>query len=361
METKTWSQIVLIAAGIALASAGHYLTPADLLLWHNIFQRLYYLPIVYAAIAFGWPGGLAAAAVSALVYIPHIVVTWGGWRQYSANQYAEIVVFFLVGAVTGILSDRERKRAEELRHTAAQLERVNRELQASFEQIKRADRLSAIGQLSAGLAHEIRNPLASIEGAAGILGQDSAGPEMRQEFLGIIRKECRRLNRLLTDLLDFARPRKPEWREVDVERVLDNVIGLVAHSAEKNNIRLRKDVPAKLPPLVSDQEQLTQVILNLTINATQAMPEGGEILLAARRRDGGLLIQVRDQGTGISEEDLDKIFDPFFTTKDYGTGLGLSVAHQIVTQQGGKITAERNPDRGMTFSLLFPESGRRNA
>ncbi len=360
MEGKSRSRIVLVAAAIAAASAGHYLTSPDLLLWHNIFQRLYYLPIIYAAISFGTPGGLAAAAASALCYIPHIVVTWGGWRHYSANQYAEIVVFFLVGTVTGILADRERKRERELRRTADELRRVYRELQDSFEQIKRADRLSAVGQLSAGLAHEIRNPLAAIEGAAGILGQDSAGPEMRQEFLGIIRKECRRLNRLLTDLLDFARPRKPEWREVDVERVLDNVIGLVAHSAEKSGITLKKDVPARLPPLVSDQEQLTQVVLNLAINATQAMPEGGEILLAARRRDGGLLIQVRDQGTGISEEDLDKIFDPFFTTKDYGTGLGLSVAHQIVTQQGGRITAERNSDRGMTFSLLFPESGRKN-
>lgn len=361
MDRKSWRPIALISLGIALTSAGHYLTPRELLLWHNIFQRLYYLPIIYAAISFGWPGGLAAAVVSALLYIPHIVLTWGGWRHYSANQYAELVVFFLVGTVTGVLADRERKRERELRRTAEELRRVYRELQDSFEQIKRADRLSAIGQLSAGLAHEIRNPLASIEGAVEILGRASATEEMRQEFLGIIRKECHRLNRLLTSLLDFARPRPPEWREVDVGRVLDSVISLLGHAAEKGGIALRKKVEPGLPPLVSDQEQLTQVILNLTINATQAMPGGGEILLSAGRQDSGVLIQVKDQGVGIKAEDLDKIFDPFYTTKDDGTGLGLSVAHQIVSQQGGTITVERNPDKGVTFSVLLPQPRRKLA
>lgn len=349
-EPRAWGKIVLVGAGIALTSAGHYLTPPDLLLWHNIFQRLYYLPIIYAAISFGLPGGLAAAAVSAVCYIPHIVLTWHGWRHYSANQYAEIVVFFLVAAVTGVLADRSRRRERELR-------RVYQKLESSFEQLRRADRFSAVGQLSAGLAHEIRNPLASIEGAAEILGQEFTGPEMRQEFLGIIRKECRRLNRLLSELLDFARPRPPERRAVEVERLLDNVVTLVAHSAERNGIALRKQVAPGLPALVADPEQLTQVILNLAINAAQAMPQGGEILLAARREDRGVLIQVRDQGTGIPAPDLEKIFDPFFTTKSDGAGLGLSVAHQIVTQHGGAIRAERNPEGGMTFSVWLPGGG----
>lgn len=346
-ESRAGARIALVAAGIALTSAGHYLTPPELLLWHNIFQRLYYLPIVYAAISFGTAGGLAAAGVSAVCYIPHILLTWGGWRQYSANQYAEIVIFFLVATVTGMLADRAHRRERELR-------RVYRELEASFEQIRRADRLSAIGRLSAGLAHEIRNPLASIEGAAEILGQASTAAPMREEFLGIIRKECRRLNRLLGELLDFARPRPPERHAVAIERVLDDVINLVAHSAEKNGVRLRKQVAPELPPLVADPEQLTQVILNLAINAVHAMPEGGEILLTAKRDEGGVVVQVRDEGCGIPEGDLEKIFDPFFTTKSDGTGLGLAVAHQIVSQHGGSIRVERNPDRGMTFSVWLP-------
>ena len=159
----------VVAAGIGIAALLHYLTPTSALLWHQIFQRLYYLPIAYAALYFGWRGGVLAAAVSAASYIPHILHAWHHMPDYAMNQYAEIIVFFLVGAVTGALADQGRRQRRQLEIAGAQLAKVNRELQESFEQIKRADRLSAIGQLSASLAHEIRNPLGSIEGAASLL------------------------------------------------------------------------------------------------------------------------------------------------------------------------------------------------
>jgi signal transduction histidine kinase len=264
------------------------------------------------------------------------------------EQYAEIAMFLAVGTVTGILADRERR-------TTERLQEVHTELQHTFEQVKRADRLSAIGQLAAGLAHEIRNPLASIDGAAEVL-EAGAAPEIRQETIGIIRKECGRLNRLLTGLLDFARPRRPEWGEVDVVGVLDQVIDLVSHSSAKE-IHFRREAPPGLPRLRCDREQLAQVVLNLAINAAQAMPEGGRVLLRAGRGNGGLRIEVKDEGEGVAPENVDKIFDPFFTTKPAGTGLGLSVAHQIVTQHGGTLTAERNAERGMTFTLYLPIEG----
>ncbi len=350
-----WKAIALVVAGIALTSAGHYLTPSSLLIWHGIFQRLYYLPVVFAAITFGWAGGLSAALAVGAVYIPHIMITWSGMHHYAMEQYAEIFMFLAVGVVTGILADRERKRRIELQHTAQRLSAVYRELQLSFEQVKRADRLSAIGQLAAGLAHEIRNPLASIDGAAEVL--DIAGDQLalRKETVSIIRKECARLNRLLTSLLDFARPRRPEWRAVDLSKVLDSVIDLVGHSAGKG-IQFHTENTPTVPTLLGDEEQLTQVILNLTLNAAQAMPEGGDVWLTARPEDDGIVIQIRDQGPGIPEADMDRIFDPFFTTKDTGTGLGLAVVHQIVTQHGGTVTVTRNQDQGTTFSLFFPRS-----
>lgn len=350
-EPRLRLRAALVVAGIAATSAGHYLTPPEHLLWHNVFQRLYYLPIVYAAIQFGTPGGLLAAALSAVCYIPHIVLTWHGWRQYSAHQYAEIVLFFLVATVTGMLADRSRRRERELR-------RVYQELEDSVEQLRRADRFSAIGQLSAALAHEIRNPLAAIEGAAEILAQPATSGAMREEFLGIVRKECRRLNRLLGQLLDFARPRPPERRPVEVARILESVAELSRHSAEKNGVRLRTAPAPGLPPLVADPEQLTQVLLNLAINAIQAMPQGGELLLSASRQDGGVAIAVRDEGEGVPPANMDKIFDPFFTTKADGTGLGLAVAQQIVTRHGGTIRADRNPGRGMTFTVWLPSEPR---
>ncbi len=345
--------IALVLAGIAITSAGHYLTPADMRLWHGIFQRMYYLPVVYAAIAFGWVGGLGAGLLAALLYVPHILTMWGHEHQYSLEQYAEIFMFLAVGVITGILSDRERKRRAELQVTARKLQQVYRELQDSFEQVKRADRLSAIGQLAAGLAHEIRNPLASIDGAAEVLDAAGDRPDLRTETVAIIRKECARLNRLLTSLLDFARPRRPEWRDVDLSHVLGTVLDLVSHSAGKG-IHFHTEIRPDVPRLLGDEEQLTQVILNLTLNAAQAMPGGGNVWLTSRPEKDGTIIEIRDEGPGIPAGDLEKIFDPFFTTKDAGTGLGLSVVHQIVTQHGGVVSVMSKPGRGTTFSLYFP-------
>lgn len=353
---RNWKALGLVVLGIAITSAGHYLTPASLRLWHSLFQRLYYLPVVYAGIAFGWMGGLIAGLVAAFLYVPHILTTWSHQHDYAIEQYADIFMFLAVGIVTGVLSDRERSRRAELQIAAQKLEHMNMELQNTFEQVKRADRLSAIGQLAAGLAHEIRNPLSSIDGAAEVLEAGGEPEEVRRETLTIIRKECTRLFRLLTNLLDFARPREPERRAVHVPRVLDSVIELVRHSGGRR-ITFRRDAPDDLPTLLCDEEQLAQVIMNLTLNAVHAMSDGGEIRLKAQQQNGGILIQVLDQGTGIPPEHLDKVFDPFFTTKDEGTGLGLSVVHQIVTQHGGSVTVQSNPDKGMTFSLLFPRSG----
>jgi len=347
-------RIALIAAGVLLASAGHYLTPPSLFLWHNIFQRLYYLPIVFAAISYGWPGGLLTAAAAAICYVPHILMAWGNNPDYTANQYAEIVVFFLVGGVTGVLADRERKRREQLQRTAEELGEVYRELQDSFEQLKRADRLSAVGQLSAGLAHEIRNPLASIEGAVDILERSDQPRNDRAEFLGIIKKECRRLNGLLTNLLDFARPRQPRIQAVDVRKVVESVVGLTGHTGEREVTAIEIRVPEGLPSINGDAEQLQQVILNLTLNAIQAMPQGGTIKIEAKQHGPEFVIQVVDEGIGIGKEGLEQIFDPFYTSKESGTGLGLAVAHQIVAQHGGVLKAETNRDKGMTFSVVLP-------
>ena len=353
-KKAVYVRISVVALGIAVASLLHFLTPPSLILWHNVFQRLYYLPIVYAAIYFGWRGGLAASLLSAVLYIPHIRMAWHFMPDYAMNQYAEIILFFLVGAVTGALADRERKQREKLEAATLQLGKVYRELQDSFEHLKRADRLSAIGQLSASLAHEIRNPLASIEGSTDILEQPHISEEMRKEFLGVIRKESRRLNRLLTNLLDFARPRKPEMQVVDPCRLIESVTSLVAPTAERSGIKLERRAPTSPALVQCDPEQLKQVVLNLTINAVQAMEGGGSVELSVTASNGDVRISVRDEGPGIPAQDLEKIFDPFFTTKDGGTGLGLSVAHQIVTQHGGTITAEPNAVRGMTFSIVLP-------
>jgi two-component system, NtrC family, sensor histidine kinase HydH len=247
-DTRAFTRIAVVGVGIAAATALHYFTSPSLILWHNLFQRLYYLPIIYAAIYFGWRGGLTASACSALCYIPHIFMAWQhDMPDYAMNQYAEIIVFFLVGTVTGVLADRGRYDRMELEATTEQLAKVNRELQDSFEQVKRADRLSAIGHLSSSLAHEIRNPLASIEGAANLIEAPQTTEQVRRSSIAIIRKESQRLNRLLTNLLDFARPRKPNFQAVEPGRLIDAIINLAGHSASRRGSRCGRMCPHRFP------------------------------------------------------------------------------------------------------------------
>ncbi len=339
----------------------HHLTPDSLVHWHYLIQRLFYLPVVYAALSYGPVGGLAGALLAGLSFLPQILATWRVLPEYSVNQFAELFSFAAVALLTGTLADRQRRQKESLGRAARQVRQMYAELQENFERMKRTERLYALGQLSAGLAHEIRNPLASIEGAAAVLLREPPSEERRVEFLEIIQKESRRLNRLLSNFLDFARPRPPEFQLAKLAPVIDSVVALTEHSFRRAGITLRREISPDLPPFEYDPEQITQVLLNLIINAIQAMPNGGEILLSAFRLEGYAVIEVSDQGCGISEEDLERIYDPFFTTKESGTGLGLPVAHQIALNQGGVLAARRNPESGMTFSLRLPLQSGGNA
>lgn len=354
-----WTPVLVAAIGVVLSSVAHYVTPPSLLVWHVIFQRLYYLPIVYAAMSYGLRGGLTAAAASGICYVPHIIAVWTEVPHYAINQYAEILVFFLVGALTGVLAGREKRRSAELRATTRQLKKVCEELEDSFEHLKRAGRLAAIGQLAAGVAHEIRNPLASIEGALNVMQDPKASESLRGELGGIARKECRRVNQLLTNLLEFARPRPLEYCAVDLRRKVESTIALVAHTARSNRIGIRTEFPPDLSPVECDPQQVGQVILNLLLNAVQAMTDGGEIVVAAQLNDERVVLSIRDEGCGILPGHLEQIFDPFFTTKQDGTGLGLSISHQIVSQHNGAIRVTRNTSRGMTFGVVLPLRQRR--
>jgi len=339
---------------IVVIATLHYVTPSDLDYWHYIFQRLFYLPVIYAALYFGWRGGLATAIIAWVFYSPPFAGSWQNLPYYSLSQYLEVIVFCLAGILTGALADRGRRQRADLQRKTEELSRVYAELQANFERMKLSERLSATGQMAAGLAHEIRNPLAGIAGALGVLQRKRASESQQAECLQIISAECERLNRLLTGFLDFARPRRPRFQATDLDHLLESVVDLSSHAIDGKPITLRKQVEPGLPQLQCDPEQLKQAILNLILNAVQAMPEGGEILVAARLSGRHAVIEVRDQGCGIDPENMSRIFDPFFTTKESGTGLGLSVAHQIVGQLGGVLSVERNPDRGVTFSIVLP-------
>ncbi|MEO7651533.1 MAG: ATP-binding protein [Bryobacteraceae bacterium] len=336
-----------------LITVAHYVIPPQLFLWHEILKRLYYLPIIFGALSFGLMGGLLSAACAAICYAPHIIISWNDSPEIMASNGAEIVLFLAVGMVAGALSDRERRRAQELQRTTDQLAKVYAQLQTSFDQLRLADRLAAIGQLAASLAHEIRNPLGSIDGAIDIC-QRTTSDEKRREFLAIIKKEAGRLNGLLTDLLDFARPRTPQMRQVRIDSIMKSVVDLISHNAQQRGVRLKSEVPRDFPLVECDSQQITQALLNVVLNAVQATPSGGTVSLSVSTEDERVLLRVRDEGSGIGAGDLERIFDPFYTTKESGTGLGLSVSYQILGQHQGRIRVERNSDTGMTLILMWP-------
>ncbi len=364
MKTSLWlrsdagrmvhTRWIAILAGIVFCGGLHMLLPLTLPHWHNILQHLYYLPIVFAGMYFGWRGGLAAGLLAGISSLPYSLDLLSVMPSYAGDQLLDIVVFCAAGVFTGILAQREREHRLAMERTAERLTEVYRELQDSFEQVKRAERLSAVGQLSAGLAHELRNPLASLAGAAGLLRRPQTSEQRRGECVEIIVKECERLNRLLTQFLDFARPRAPQYWAIDLHSVLSAVVDLAEHAIGQKAVRMRLDVPDRLPAVECDPEQIKQAVLNLLLNAIHASPDAGEVTVSARQDGDRVRLEVTDEGAGLDPDSLDHIFDPFFTTKENGTGLGLSVVHQIVQQHGGVIAAKSLAPRGTSFQMTLP-------
>lgn len=343
---------VLICA-IAVVSLLHYFTPTSHFVLHPLLQRAYYIPILLMALWFGWRGGLLAAAIAGILYLPHIVHAWGMNEEYSVAQYVEIGMFFVIGPLIGVLADAERRQKQKIQETAVKLSETYAQLQASIEQVRRADRLSALGELSAGLAHEIRNPLGALDGAVQILQRPELPSETREEFAEMASKEVARLKSLLTQFLDFARPQPPQRISTEPAILLNSIARLAAETAKLAHVDICVQAP-DIEPMAVDSEQIRQVLLNLVLNAVQAMPEGGRITLRSHQDDGFTILEVIDQGPGISPENVERIFDPFFTTRPAGTGLGLSIAHQIVHGHGGEIFVRNNPGGGAIFAVTLP-------
>jgi two-component system sensor histidine kinase HydH len=224
----------------------------------------------------------------------------------------------------------------------------------------RQERLAALGGMAAVLAHEIRNPLGAIKGLAQFLGEKQTADSAQQEMTQTIAQEATRLERLVNDLLTYARPRPPDPRPTNLPGVLGEVLQLVLPGAEAAGVACRLDGPEKAPPIAADPDQLKQLFGNLALNALQAMPNGGKLTLVFRSRDGGALrgpaveVTVEDTGSGIPEADLVHVFEPFYTTRTRGTGLGLAICKQIVEAHGGAIRVARTGPEGTTILVTLP-------
>jgi len=237
--------------------------------------------------------------------------------------------------------------------------RLYEDLKRSKSYIRRADRLASLGTLTAGLAHEIRNPLVAIKTLTQLLPDRLDDEEFRDQFLKIASGEVDRISSLVNELLDFARPSDPKLKFEDINTILDGMILLVSTETKKKQINILKNYASDLPPAQIDREQIKQVFLNVLLNAIQATPENGRIMVKTRAfmKPGGesyAQIEFADTGCGIPGEHLEEIFNPFFTTKSTGSGLGLSISHQIVQDHRGYIDVESQLDKGSSFFINLP-------
>lgn len=224
------------------------------------------------------------------------------------------------------------------------------------EQVMRSEKLAAIGELAAGIAHEIRNPIASISGSTEILKEELGGSNHLKPLMDIILREADRLNRLVTDFLQFSKPALPQKEVFPLKDLInETLLSLRGNPDWNQDVKVEVQIPNSLS-LYGDSGQLRQVFLNLFLNAVQAMPHGGILHISALNRDGLVEVSVQDTGLGIPQEIKGKIFDPFFTTKENGTGLGLTIVHQIIKNHQGEIQVKSEFARGtkVTLRLLSP-------
>ncbi len=349
-------RILAIATAVALVSVLHYATSPSRPVWHDIYQHLYYLPVVVAAYWFGVTGGVLTALGASLLYLPHVQATSSHDMAHAASQYADIVMFHLVGFAVGALASAERRVTGRYRETARSLERAHRDLLASQDHLRQSERLSAMGEVAAGLAHEIRNPLAGMKGALDIIASRAEAGSPEAEFAGVAGTELARLDRLIAEFLSFARPRDPDLRDASIAAIVDYVLTLLRAEVDRRSVRVEVESIDRTASALVDDEQISQVVFNVVLNAIQATSSGGTVRLRVAREPGWTVIDVSDEGPGIPPDHLERIFDPFFTTRTRGTGLGLAISQRIVLAHHGTIEILRSSPAGTTLRIKLPRS-----
>jgi two-component system sensor histidine kinase HydH len=330
---------------------------------NSSYYPIYYLPVVTAALYCGPWMTLLWTLIASAAYCSYL---YPAMQEYELTPEAighlalRIMFFFLAAMVVNRFSQQSRHQTQLYREVAERLAETNRRLELAQAEARRSERLAALGQLSAGLAHEIRNPLGVIKGSAEMLSQKLQGSdELARELAGYISTEVNRLSALVTEFLDFARPLHAQTRPSDLTAILDRVVDIVGGRWSGKPVGVERHYQSGIPPVPLDESLCEQAFLNLVQNAYEAMEDhGGTLRIDVRRasaidRDGVRLV-IADTGPGVPDGLREEIFNPFVTTKKTGVGLGLSIVSKIIDGHHGWIRVENAPEGGAAFTIFFP-------
>ncbi|MCD4723032.1 MAG: HAMP domain-containing histidine kinase [Desulfobacula sp.] len=345
----------------------HTLTPGYMIFYHDTYRRLSYFPITIGAIFFGIRGGILLAVLSCLAFVPHLYMFWARGPQAYYSELSEIIFYLAAGVVVGLISSRKNKLkekyktlSEKLAGSYKRLHKQASQLVEAEKQLGESQKLSMLGHVSASLAHEIKNPLASIKGAAEILADEVPENHPKHEFIEIMRMEISRLNHSVDDVLKYCRGQQyqDKVRKEPIEKIINQVVLLLeAGLKEKSiqvSIQIARQAESSKNGFVTDEAAMIQVLMNIMINAVDAVEENGKIFIELGTYERGCLIRISDDGPGIDKNMAEKVFQSFVTFKEEGTGLGLSISKRIVESLGGKIVIEESTLGGAAFSIFLP-------
>ncbi|HVB35143.1 MAG TPA: ATP-binding protein [Patescibacteria group bacterium] len=332
---------------------------------NSIYYPIFYVPVVTAAIYYGALGTFLWTGIASLAYCIYLIpAELAGYELTDAGQSTliiRILFFFIAAFLVNRFVGENRRQVLRYQVLSEELADSNRQLRQAQAEARRAERLAALGQLSAGLAHEIRNPLGVIKGSAEMLGRnlESASP-IAIEMAGYISSEANRLNGLISRFLDFARPARLDLRPVDLAAILDRAADKVQKQNAGAAITVEKQYAVNLPQVLADEQLCEQVFFNLVLNAYQAMNgQAGKLDLSIVPSSGpdrrpGVEISVADTGPGVPEEFREQIFNPFVTSKRDGVGLGLAIVAKIVDDHRGTIRLDTAQKAGACFRVFLP-------
>jgi two-component system sensor histidine kinase HydH len=331
---------------------------------NSSYYPIYFLPIVTAAVYFGPVATLLWTGLAALAYCSFLIDALQVY-EFTAEGKTELAIrilfFFLAAMVVNRLAQRNRRQLKLYQELSEQLQGTNAELRRVQDEARRSERLAALGSLSAGLAHEIRNPLGVIKGSAEMLARKVAASDpLLGELAGYITSEVSRLNALVAKFLDFARPSQLTLRPVDITVLVERALMAAQDQKAGARVAIKRTFEPALPPVRADEQLAEQVFVNLFVNALEAL-EGvdGPVLRVAIKRSSlrdlpGVMVAICDNGAGVPEGLREQIFNPFFTTKKSGVGLGLSLVVKIVDDHHGQIRLLSGANKGACFEVFLP-------